>query len=85
MRFGIDLEAIDYLKNVDELTTPILLFHGDADDIVPIETSETFADARPDLVKYVRVPGAGHVRAWNLNPTQYETEVREFMSSLSSR
>ncbi|MDP6453060.1 MAG: alpha/beta hydrolase [SAR202 cluster bacterium] len=85
LRFGIDLEAIDYLKSVDELSTPILLFHGDADDIVPIETSETLAKARPDLVNFVRVPGAGHVRAWNLNPTQYEAEVREFMSSLSRR
>ena len=62
---------------------PILLFHGTADATVPVATSDALAAARPDLVKtYERVPGAGHVRSWNLAPVRYEQDVRAFLARL---
>jgi pimeloyl-ACP methyl ester carboxylesterase len=73
LRFEIDWEALDYLSRADELVTPILLFHGDADTIVPVETSDVLANVRPDIVTYHRVPYATHVRSWNMNPAAYET------------
>jgi pimeloyl-ACP methyl ester carboxylesterase len=79
LRFEIDWEALDYLSRADELVTPILLFHGDADTIVPVETSDVLANVRPDIVTYHRVPYATHVRSWNMNPAAYETAVIDFM------
>ncbi len=61
---------------------PILLFHSDQDDVVPIETSETLAEARPDIVKYVRVAGAPHVGAWNVDHVRYEATVSDFLQSV---
>ncbi|MDP8958583.1 MAG: alpha/beta hydrolase, partial [Actinomycetota bacterium] len=58
---------------------PILLFHGEEDETVPIETSRALEAARPQLVTYVQVEGAGHIEAWNANPVAYEASVREFV------
>ena len=79
LRFDIDWGGTDYLARVDELTTPVLLFHGEDDDRVPIETSDALAAARPDLVTYVRVPNTTHGRAWNMDPAAYEQEVVSFL------
>lgn len=81
-RFGIDWRELNYLSRADELDTPILLFHGDEDDIVPIETSDELAEARPDILKYVRVAGAPHVGAWNVDRDRYEVAVADFLRSL---
>jgi hypothetical protein len=80
IRFNIDWKALDYLRRANELRVPILLFHGDADRTVPVETSEALAKARPDVVSYHRVHGATHIRSWNLNPATYETAVHNFLS-----
>ena len=82
LRFGVDWGALDYIKNADELAVPILLFHGDADTEVPIETSDALARARPDIVRYVRNADSGHVRTWNINRGEYETAVKDFLRGL---
>ena len=82
IRFDIDWEAMNYLRRADELTTPVLLFHGGDDDTVPVETSDSLAEARPDLVTYMRVEDAGHVRSWNTDPEAYEAAVRDFLTPL---
>ncbi len=79
-RFDIDWNELDYLRRAGELRTPILLFHGDADQKVPVETSDELAAARPDIVTYVRAAGAGHVRSWNADPASYEAAVRDFLA-----
>ncbi len=79
LRFEIDWRALDYLSRADTLVTAILLFHGDADGIVPVETSDLLAKKRPDIVTYHRVTNATHIRSWNMNPAAYETAVHAFL------
>lgn len=81
-RAGIDFNAIDYLSRAGDLRVPVLLFHGDEDDIVPVALSREFAAARPDLVTYVEVAGLGHTQAWNGDPVAYERAVSEFLAEL---
>lgn len=78
--FKIDWKALNYLSRTNELRVPILLFHGDGDTTVPVETSDALAKFRPDIVSYHRVPGATHIRSWNMNPTSYETAVHNFLT-----
>lgn len=59
----------------DVLDVPTLVVHGTGDDVVPIAGSEALAQARPDTVTLLRVPGAGHVRSWNADPVTYELAV----------
>ncbi len=48
--------------------TPLFVFHGDADDAVPVsgsrDTVQAIRDAGGELVQYVEYPGAGH-GIWN--------------------
>lgn len=74
-RFDIDWGDLNYMSRADELDVPLLLFHGDEDDRVPVETSDTLAEARPDIVTYERLEGAGHVRSWNVDQGGYEAAV----------
>ncbi len=83
VRFDVDWKALNYLSRATELEVPILLFHGDADTVVPVRTSDALAQARPDIVSYHRVPDATHVRSWNMNPERYEATVREFLVGLA--
>ena len=83
-RFGVDWEAMDYLRvrrrNSD---APILLFHGELDPRVPIETSSELARLRPDLVTFSAYEAAGHVESWNVDNDRYEGELREFLVRLA--
>ena len=82
LRFGVDWSDFDYLGEAKQLRVPLLLFHGDDDDIVPVDASRSFAASRPDLVHYVEVAGAGHVQAWNADGAGYEGELRVFFTEL---
>ena len=82
-RFDIDWDERDLLNRADELAVPMLLFHGDADKRVHIKTSDALAEVRRDLVTYVRVAGATHVRSWNMDPDAYEAAVADFLRGLT--
>ena len=78
-RFGVDWEAMDYLKHADRLNAPILLIHGENDARVPIETSTKLSELRPDLITYTVYPNTTHADAWNTDSTRYEQELSEFL------
>ena len=80
-RIEFDWDAFDQVARAREFGMPILLFHGTEDTTVPISNSEAFARALPRLVQYHRVPGAGHVESWNVNPRRYDRLVREFLAT----
>ena len=83
LRTGIRFDLLDQVGRADDLEVPILLFHGEGDQTVPVETSDALADARPDLVTYVRDgQEVGHVRSWNHDPQGYEEAVDEFLDTL---
>ncbi len=80
LRFGIDWGRLNYLAPSGMLAAPILLFHGDADDKVPLATSQELRRRRPDLVDLITPAGAGHVQAWNRDPAAYRAAVASFLA-----
>jgi pimeloyl-ACP methyl ester carboxylesterase len=83
-RFGIPWDDLDYRDEARELTVPVLLFHGDEDGTTPIAESDALAAARPDIVTYLRVPGAGHVQAWNVDPAGYAQALQDFLTRVAN-
>ncbi|MGH7681494.1 MAG: alpha/beta hydrolase [Candidatus Eiseniibacteriota bacterium] len=84
LRFGVDWRDYDLIRRAGRLRAPLLVLHGDADDVVPFEGSEALRAARPDLVTLVRFPGARHVEGWNLEPDRYESEIVRFLDSIAT-
>jgi pimeloyl-ACP methyl ester carboxylesterase len=78
VRAGIDWHALTH--HPESITIPTLLVHGDRDSTVPVALADELAAARPDLVRYVRVAGAGHCRSWNHDPEGYEAAVLGFVT-----
>ena len=79
VRYDLDWDALDYASDPAWVDMPVLVFHGDADQKVPLATSRRLATARPDLVQLEVVPDAGHVEAWNANPRTYNAALRDFL------
>ena len=70
-RIDADWDSLDALSHPEDFQLPILLFHGGEDKVVPISLSEDFAAALPRWVSFYRVPRAGHVESWNVDPPLY--------------
>jgi uncharacterized protein len=77
-RTGIDFRSLGSFDGIAPV--PVLLVHGDADATVPVELADALADAAPEVVTYLRVAGAGHLRAWNLARDEVEAAVRGFLA-----
>ena len=82
LRFGIDWRRMNYLSRASELRAPMLVLHGEADDLVPAPISQSLERARPDIVRYLGFPNAAHARSWNLDSARYESAVRSFLREL---
>lgn len=81
-RAGIDWNGLDVTRRADHLLTPRLVIVGTSDTTNPIAPARRLASARPDIVTLLEFPGAGHVRAWNVDPARYERAVRDFVGRL---
>lgn len=79
----IDWAALNHSVGAPRLSAPTLLIHGDRDTTVPVELSDAYAEAEPDLVSYLRVPGAGHVCAWNHATAEYEAALSRFLARIA--
>ena len=84
-RFDIDWQRMNYLNRASELRVPILILHGEADDLVPAPISRLLQHARLDIVRYIGFPDAGHARSWNLDSARYESAVRDFLQEILRR
>ncbi len=81
MRAGIDFRTLRQLDDTEIFGVPTFLAHGVADDVVPIQLSDALVDQVPGI-DYLRVPQAGHVRCWNLDPAAYEERLAAFLDRL---
>ncbi len=83
LRFGVDWDAVNHLRDADRLDVPILLVHCAQDTRVPIETSDGLAEQRADLVSYSVYHEGGHADAWYVDAARYESELEEFLLSVT--
>lgn len=78
-RIDADWQSLKAVDHSDDFRLPVLLFHGEEDEVVPIETSEDFAESLPRRVVFYRLPRAGHTQSWNVDPDLYERRLRRFL------
>jgi uncharacterized protein len=80
LRIKPDWGSLDALRHPGDFHLPILLFHGLQDEVVPISSSDAFARELSSWVTYYRVPYAGHVESWNVDPSAYARRVSAFLA-----
>ena len=78
-RISPDWNSLNALEHPESFDLPVLLFHGEEDKVIPIETSDEFAAELPGSVTYYQVPLAGHTQSWNVNPHLYERRLERFL------
>lgn len=77
-----DWNSLNALAHPESFHLPILLFHGNDDEVVPIETSEEFASELPGWVTYYVAPKAGHTQSWNVAPRLYDRRLERFLTKV---
>lgn len=78
-RTNPDWNNLNALAHPEDFHLPILLFHGKEDKVVPLKTSEEFAQELPNWVTFYAVPKAGHTQSWNVAPQIYEHRLDHFL------
>lgn len=84
LRIDANWEQLDALDHTASFHLPILLFHGTEDKTVPISLSDAFAKELPRWVTYYRVPHAGHVESWNVDPVLYDQRLTAFLARIGA-
>jgi uncharacterized protein len=83
-RIDANWNSLDALRHPAAFHLPILLFHGTADKTIPISTSSAFAKELPGWVTYYRVPKAGHIESWNVDPALYDQRLTLFLTRIGA-
>ena len=79
LRFGMEWDELDQVARADQFDVPVLALHGARDEVAPIEITETFVSARPDIARLVRFEQGAHGDLWNVDRSRYEAEVMAFL------
>lgn len=74
-------ERPDSMPTLPEIDVPVLIIHGEDDQLIPVKDAEAMRDALP-TAELVVIPGAGHLP--NLEqPVSFNEVVWDFLESLS--
>ena len=67
------------MDKIGKVTSRILFFHGDKDDIVPISLGRELFEAAPEPKEFVVIPGAGHNDTYFVAGPEYFRKFRSFV------
>jgi pimeloyl-ACP methyl ester carboxylesterase len=77
-RFTLTLH-LDNLANIKRIHCPTLVFHGDADRLVPTAMGLAVAAAAAGPVEVVFIHGAGHNDTYTIGGREYRDKLWEFL------
>jgi fermentation-respiration switch protein FrsA (DUF1100 family) len=76
---------LNALDKIGRVTAPILFFHGDADDIVPIDLGRELFEAATAPKEFITLSGAGHNDTYLVGGREYFSKMRSFIDSLADQ
>ena len=72
----------DSLTRISRVDTPMLMLHGDNDDIVPVEAGRTLFNVANEPKSFYVIPGAGHNDIPTAGGPDYFNRLRNFVDEL---
>lgn len=70
-------------RKIRELRTPLLVFHGDRDEIVPFALGQRLYAAAPEPKAFETIHGAGHNDTTIVGGRPYFERIREFLDEVA--
>ncbi len=71
----------DALSRIKDVHAPLLVLHGDADDIVPLDIGRRLYDAANEPKRFYTIEGAGHNDTYLVGGEPYFEELRRFIEN----
>ena len=78
---GFRMDEASALDSISRARLPILLVHGEEDEIVPFEMVYALRDACASPVEVLTVPGAAHGISWYVDMPAYQGALIRFMEN----
>ena len=72
----------DSLSKIRNIKVPILIMHGDKDDLVPFEHGKRLYDMANEPKEFYTIPGAGHNDTHIVGGDEYFDVIRSFVKKL---
>ena len=76
---GVFYFRMNPAKKIQNIRIPVLLFHGEKDDVVPVSlVPQMFDDAKSQGFQVAVIPDAPHIGAYFYSPTEYMEAIVAF-------
>jgi fermentation-respiration switch protein FrsA (DUF1100 family) len=75
----------DIVGKVRKVTSPVLVLHGDRDEIVPFSQGKKVFAVAPEPKQFYTIVGAGHNNTYSVGGLAYFRTIKEFIASAASR
>lgn len=82
---GLLTTRYDSLNKINKIRVPLLILHGDRDEIVPYEQGKKLYEAANPPKRFYTIRGAGHNNTYFVGGTQYFETLAQFIQELDSR
>ena len=70
----------DSLSKIGSALSPVMVIHGDRDEIVPFNMAESLYAAAPEPKRFYAIPGASHNDTYVAGGKAYFQALREFIA-----
>ena len=74
----------DVREKIGKIKTPLLVLHGDRDEVVPFTQGKMVFEAAPEPKKFFAIAGAGHNDTYLTGGESYFQQLRNFIDGASS-
>lgn len=72
----------DSSAKIDKVKAPLLVLHGDSDEIVPLKAGRSLFEAAREPKRFHVIPGAGHNDTYLVGGEEYLQALRRFLDGL---
>jgi dipeptidyl aminopeptidase/acylaminoacyl peptidase len=80
-RHGWGIEDVSPIKYLEKVKTPLLIFHGTKDKLIPAEMAEKLYEKAAGVKQLIMVEGADHVKGFSLQPELYYQSIKDFLNN----
>lgn len=82
LRAGYTLEEASSINKVKGNSVPLLIIHGDADDLVPTKMAHEIFDVAGGEKELWIVPDVGHTKAFDVITEEFQHKIKDFIDPL---